>query len=462
MKPKLLTTLTAALLALSAWANFVKIDGIYYDLDSNKKTASVTNGVSYKGDIIIPASVTYDGTTYSVTSIKFSAFHGCQGLTSINIPESVTSIGSSAFFNCTGLTSVTIPESVTSIGDDAFGNCTSLKKVCITDIAAWCGIKFANLGQLSNPLYYARHLYLNNEEVTELTIPSSVTSISVGAFINCSLTSITIPNSVTSIGNYAFNGCGGLTSITIPNSVTSIGYEAFYGCTGLTSITIPNSVTFIGYRAFAGCIGLSNIKVAADNTKYDSRDNCNAIIETASNTLIAGCMNTTIPNSVTSIGWNAFYDCTGLTSITIPNSVTSIGNYAFYDCTGLTSITIPNSVNSIGEYAFRDCTGLEDIYALRTDPAAYDCATDAFSDYSATLHVPAGSKEAYASTETWSNFANIVEEEDLTAIQPLTLTPSEAGESYYNLQGQRIAEPQRGQLVVVRRADGTSRKVVVD
>ena len=166
--------------------------------------------------------------------------------------------------------------------------------------------------------------------------------------------------------------------------------------------------------------------------------------------------------SVTSIGSLTFYGCTSLTSINIPNSVTSIGDRAFYGCTGLTSINIPESVTSIGAAAFEGCEGLEDIYALRTDPAAYDCATDAFSDYSATLHVPAGSKEAYASTETWSNFANIVEEEDLTAIQPLTLTPSEAGQAYYNLQGQRITMPQHGQLVIIRYADGTSRKVVVD
>ena len=181
MKPKLLTTLTAALLALSAWANGTKINGIYYVLDSSTMTASVVGniGYKYKGDIIIPASVTYDGKTYSVTSI-----------------------GHDAFYNSTSLTSITIPESVTSIDRDAFGNCTSLKKVCITDIAAWCGINFAEFGMFTNPLYYARHLYLNNEDVTELTIPSSVTSISVGAFINCSLTSITIPNSVTSIGEY--------------------------------------------------------------------------------------------------------------------------------------------------------------------------------------------------------------------------------------------------------------------
>ena len=172
---------------------------------------------------------------------------------------------------------------------------------------------------------------------------------------------ITFSDDVTSIGYEAFYYCTGLTSITIPNSVKSIGYEAFSGCTGLTSITIPNSVTDIVYGAFSGCDGLTSIIVESGNTIYDSRNNCNAIIETATNTLIQGCNTTVIPNSVTSIEDEAFKGCTGLTSITIPNSVTSIGDYAFNGCTGLTSITIGNSVTRIGGWAFMDCMGLTSI-----------------------------------------------------------------------------------------------------
>ena len=169
---------------------------------------------------------------------------------------------------------------------------------------------------------------------------------------------VSIENGATSIGAYAFNGCGNLTDITIPSSVTSIGDVAFSGCSSLTSITIPSSVTSIGTNPFRNCSSLTSIFVSETNTEYDSRNNCNAIIATATNTLICGCSNTSIPNSVTSIGDYAFYYCSRLTSITLPNSVTSIGYYAFSGCSSLTSITIPSSVTRIDWDAFSGCSSL--------------------------------------------------------------------------------------------------------
>ena len=303
----------------------------------------------------------------SVTSIGNSAFYGCSGLTSVTIPNSVTSIGGSAFSGCIGLTSVTIGNSVTSIGNAAFSYCSGLTTVNFN--AAYCTTAFVFSGcsnlstvNIGNNVQYISGTFRNCSGLTSVTIGNSVTSIGDNAFSGCSgLTSVTIPNSVTSIGSDAFRGCIGLTSVTIGNSVTSIGNSAFYGCSGLTSVTIPNSVTSIGYYAFMSCSGLTSIVVSSGNTVYDSRNNCNAIIESATNKLLQGCRNTTIPNSVTSIGNYAFAGCSGLTSITIPNSVTGIGNYAFAGCSGLTSITIPNSVTGIGSYAFYACPGLTSI-----------------------------------------------------------------------------------------------------
>ncbi len=168
------------------------------------------------------------------------------------------------------------------------------------------------------------------------------------------LKSFNIPSGVTYIGGWAFNLCSELTRIEIPGCVTTIGNRAFQGCKGLTGIEIPSSVTTIGECAFTACSGLESIAVASGNTVYDSRDNCNALIETASNSLILGCQNTVIPASVTGIGNEAFFDCKGLTNIEIPGSVTTLGDYAFADCDELTRLVVPEGVTSIGNEAFRN------------------------------------------------------------------------------------------------------------
>ncbi len=203
----------------------------------------------------------------------------------------------------------------------------------------------------------------NSSKYVDLDLSScKFTEIPGNAFSsNSYITSVEIPSTVTNIGNSAFSSCSNLTAITIPTSVTSIGNYAFSSCSNLTALTIPASVTSIENSAFSSCSGLTTITVNKNNPKYDSRNDCNAIIETDTNTLISGCENTVIPNTVTSIGNNAFYYCSNLTSITIPSSVTSIGDYAFYYCYNLKEITIPDSVVSIGSSAFYYCYNLKEI-----------------------------------------------------------------------------------------------------
>ena len=401
---------------MSAYAYDCKIDGIYYDLNTADNTASVTTdgywSGYYSGTVNIPESIVYNEVIYTVTSIGVYAFNGCGGLTEVTIPNSIVSIGDYAFDGCSGLTELTIPNSVTSIGERAFYGCSGLEKIVVDidnpyyDSREACNAVIRKDGNVlvvgcKNTLIpnsvtsIGDEAFYNCRSLTELVIPNSVTSIGNRAFEYCSgLTELTIPNSVTSIGNYAFEYCSGLTELTIGNSVTSIGDWAFEDCSGLTELTIPNSVMSIGERAFSGCSSLEKIIVASDNPYYDSREDCNAIIRTDDNELIAGCNYTHIPSSVASIGTYAFRYCSGLTELVISNSMTHIGDNAFFGCSGLERITveegnpyydsrndcnaiirtndnelitgcnntyIPNGVVSIGANAFAYCSGLMEL-----------------------------------------------------------------------------------------------------
>ena len=318
--------LVAIVFMLIGWlpslAHDFEVDGVFYNITSDNTVAVIFKGDfydSYKneyiGDVVIPSSVDYNGTTYRVTSIGYRAFYGCSSLTSIQIPNSVTSIGGSAFDGCDSLTKITCPVAYPpAIVSTTFSNYSAELYVPSGWIEAYKAAKnwnkFTNIIEFEPELEegallkYEGLIYYVTVKDQELSVVGSENSGNI--IIPSSVIYNGNTYSVTSIGDYAFYNCSSLTSIQIPNRVTSIGVSAFSNCESLTSIEIPNSVTSIDVSAFCSCDNLTSIVVNAGNTKYDSRNGCNAIIETASNTLIAGCKNTIIPNSVTSIGNYAF------------------------------------------------------------------------------------------------------------------------------------------------------------
>ena len=428
---------------------------------SYDEAAAVTNlGTYFKSTAI----TVFDELEYftNLTSLPNTAFYGCTSLVSITLPASVLALGNGSFYNCTSLATMTVyAETPPTVGTNAFKNVPTnmvVQVLCeaydayhnadgwsgfanIQGFGPMCPITFADAnvkalcvanwdangdGELSYDEAAAvtdlGQVFRSNNTITsfnELQYFTGLTSIGNKAFLNCTnLTSVEIPNSVTSIDYWAFYYCTSLTSVEIPNSVTSIVRDAFYYCTGLTSIEIPNSVTSIGTNPFTGCRGLEQIVVASDNAYYDSRENCNAIINTSTNALVTGCKNTVIPNSVTSIGGYAFYNCTGLTFLTIGNSVSTIGSSAFAHCNRLNSITVlaetPPSlhiqVNNPSFYSFAN--------VLQNIP----------------VFVPCDALEDYQTASGWSDFTNFI---GLCSGEvSVTVNPSEGGtvigDGYYS------------------------------
>lgn len=368
---------------------------LYYNVtNSSQHTVSVvhpaTDGYYYgyvSGNIIIPDSAENNGTKYAVTSISGHAFQSCTNMETIIIPSGITQIGESAFIVCIGLTSVVLPSSLISIGTYAFSGCYNLFNVFIPDGVNSIGRHAFD--DVQNIIYHG----------TASGSPWGAAMINVvfdGDYVYAdesktilntyrgSQDSVIIPSTVVTIADRAFYNCNRLKHVSVTNNVVTIGFQVFESCDSLNSIIIGSGVSSIGGESFKGCKSLSSIVINEENAIFDSRDNCNAIVNTTTNTIIVGCKNTTIPSSVTSIGVSAFEECVGLTSINIPDNITSIGGSAFAHCSQLSSVILPSSISEIGYQVFSWCGKITSI----TIPSSVNViGRESFYQCSGLVHV---------------------------------------------------------------------------
>ena len=382
----IILSIICLLLSTNGFAYDFEVDGIYFNITSNSEvevTYGTNSGNSYSGDVIVPKSVSYSNKTYTVSTIGNFAFRWCENLTSITLPNSIKTIGSSSFAGSKKCKSINIPEGVVTIKDGAFADCIGLTSLVIpkstTSIDDFafdgCGCNLESISVHANNSYYDSRSNCN----------AIIRKSDMKLILGCK--NSTIPDGVKKIGRWAFIRCIELKSIIFPSSLNEIGESAFDGCIGLTSLSIPSSVSNIHENAFYDCGSIETISVHSNNTYYDSRSNCNAIIKKSDNSLIRGCNNTEIPNNVVTIGFGAFSGCTDMNSITLPNSILSIKNYAFSGCSKLSLVS--SEIDN-----------------------PFDISENVFSNIAshATLQVPNGTKSLYQAFSGWTkNFKDIIE-----------------------------------------------------
>lgn len=459
---KNLMLLLALTLPLGAAAYDFEVDSIYYLIQGNHVavTKKDQNYNSYSGDVVIPPTVTHNGVTYTVTAIDDHAFYNSSGLTSVSMPNTITSLGIGAFYDCTGLTQVEIPNSVYSMGNGVFNGCTSLTSLVVPNSVVTIGngmcygctkltsvhfgssvaqvgtTLFRNCSRLKSITVDSANTHFDSREdcnafietatdkllfgcqasfvpntvkvignsafitqpIRSLVIPNSVTAIEDYAFCYSGLYDCVIGNSVTTLGDYAFYGSRNMKHLTLGNSVTTIGDWAFFECSSLTALHFPATVTHIGERSLERCGVLDTISVDSNNPCYDSRDNCNALIETATNTIIKGG-NITV----------------------IPNTVTTIATCAFAGLSTARSVVIPANITTMNDAAYANCNYMKDVFCFIPDPDLVEVSGNAFSligySYdSRTLHVPYDAVEAYQASSAWQPYFGSIVGMDPNAI----------------------------------------------
>lgn len=341
----------------SVWADAVQVGQLYYNIDSDSKTASVARHSDYKEytQVDIPGTITVDGTQYAVTSVGQQAFQQCDKLTAVNIGEGITEICMWGFVQCKGMEQLNLPNSLTTVRESAFSGCTGLKSLTLPDnletIEAYGFGKLniteltigANTTQISSAAFnscsYLQKINFNEKlekigsnafygcAVKELLLPKSLKEIGAGAFSNCmKLETVTAQEPLAKIDDQAFYKCSALKTIALPNTLTSIGHAAFYECINLDGLILPESLKELGPTSLYGCISLKSIK---------------------------------IPNSVTVVNSGTFYNCTGLTELSFHDGITEIGHSAIYGCSNLNSVKLPAGLTKLSHDLFNKCTSLE-------------------------------------------------------------------------------------------------------
>ncbi len=374
-----------------------------------------------------------------------------QEITTLEIPSGITSIGDGVFLSSNSLTNLTLSSKVTSIGESAFRNCSNLK-----DVRYYIYDDLATYIQKGHPAFYVNcgiKYYWNNQEITTLEIPSSVTSIGNNAFYGCNgLTSVDLPSSITKMGECVFYNCQNLSSVKLPSEITAISNSAFGECISLKNIELPAGITSIGDDAFVNCSNLQNINLPSGITT----------IGTGAFWYCSNLTNVILPSALASIGAIAFANCSNLANVTLSSNITSIGYSAFSDCNSLKNLTISKDVTSIKDIRFYyeyDELELESVYVAWENPIEAGSFFDRIKISNCTLYVPQGTKEAYANADVWKDFGNIIEY-DATGIDKVPNRSNVKEISRYSLNGQRVTSPTKGVNIVVY-SDGSIKKVAV-